>query len=182
MKMIIKDTDGSVRQVEVENGMNVDVQPGQQIFVTGANKSDFSTSDDNQDMSLHLVDENGEKITIELPGMAGLVASNDPTDPFGLTTALGVSTTAEGDAEIDKIVNNPELEIGQIIDQLKEALAQSNSGADKDGTVIDDFGSMTEALTASAADATPLSNTKITHEETTDSDLVKNAKARSSRY
>ena len=180
MKMIIKDTNGSIQEVEVTKDMQVDVQPGQQFFFTGADDSSFTLSDDNKDMRLNLTDENGETINISMPGLAEQISANDPTDPFSLTTALGVSTTREGDAEIAEIVNNPELEVGEMIDNLKEALAQSNSGADNDGVVLDDFGSIQDNAAATQADGETLETQEVIAEDNTEA-VVQAPKARSSR-
>ena len=180
MNLIIKDTNGSIKEVEVTANMNIEVQPGQQFFFTGATSSDFSVSGDNKDLRLSLVDENGETVNIGMAGLAEQISENDPTDPFSLTTALGVSTTREGDAEIQEIVNNPELEVGEMIDNLKEALAQSNTGADKDGVVIDDFGALADLSKASAADAELETSEPIIVEESRQQDVTP-AKERASR-
>ena len=180
MNLIIKDTNGSIKEVEVTANMNIEVQPGQQFFFTGATSSDFSVSGDNKDLRLSLVDENGETINIGMAGLAEHISENDPSDPFSLTTALGVSTTREGDAEIQEIVNNPELEVGEMIDNLKEALAQSNTGADKDGVVIDDFGSLADLSKASEAGAELETSEPIIVEESRQQDVTP-AKARASR-
>ena len=112
MKLIIKETDSSITELEVIKGMKLDIQPGQQFFFMGATSSDFSLSGDNKDLRLTLVDENGETINIAMPGLAGYISENDPNDAFSLITALGVSTTRDGDREIEEIVNEPELEVG----------------------------------------------------------------------
>ena len=179
MKMIIKDTNGEIREVEVTADINIDVQPGQQLFFTGATSSDVSISGNNTDVRLTLVDENGETVSIGMPGLAEQISLNDPMDPFSLTTALGVSTTREGDDEIEKIVSDPELEVGEMIDQLKVALAQSHS-ADKDGVLIDDFGSLVDISDSSAANTDQLSSEQFPTVSNTVQD-IKLTKARASR-
>ncbi len=156
MKMIIKDVNGDIREVEVTENMDINVEQGEQFFFTGAASSEIAVFGDNKDVKLNLVDENGETISIGMIGLAEHINANDPSDSFSLTTALGVSTTREGDAEIAEIVNDPELEVGNMIEQLKEALSKSNSGADNDGVVIDDFASLIELSESSAVNAEQL--------------------------
>ena len=108
MNLIIKETSGRIREVEVTEDMNLDVREGEQFFFTEAISSNFSLSGDNKDVRLTLVDLDGKTINIGMPGLGDFITKNDPNDPFSLTTALGVSTTREGDAEIAEIVNEIE--------------------------------------------------------------------------
>lgn len=152
IKLLVRQTNGEVQEQEIQNGMNFQPLEGEQFYFVGAKDYTFSLSGDGKSVVLNL-DDNGQKIKLVLENMADLIKSNNPADVFSLVTALGVSTTSEGDAEILNAINNSDLQNGQIIDLLKSDFSNSTM-AEIDGAIIDDFGSLAEALEAAAAGGT----------------------------
>ncbi|WP_157840888.1 hypothetical protein [Halarcobacter anaerophilus] len=67
-------------------------------------------ADSQQTVRLFLQGE-GQRFEITLDNMAELIKNNKPDDIFALNTALGVSSTSDGEKEILDAVNNPDLKV-----------------------------------------------------------------------
>ncbi len=149
IKLLLRQTNGEVQEQEIQNGMNFQPLEGEQFYFVGAKEYSFTLSGDWKSVVLNL-DDNGQKIKLVLENVADLIKSNNPADVFSLVTALEVSSTPEGDAEILNAISNPNLQNGQIVDLLKSDFSTS-AMAEIDGAIIDDFGSLAESLDATAA-------------------------------
>ncbi|PIF04304.1 MAG: hypothetical protein CSA86_02280, partial [Arcobacter sp.] len=150
MKMIIKSLNGDIREEEISQDINFTPMQGEQFYFTGVETYHFELSGDNSTINVYFITNEGLKINIVLNDMANLIQQNNPLDPFSPDTIFGVSVNAEGDKLIDEALSNKELQNGEIIDALKEALSLDGSTA-ASGAIIDDFGFLLDNMAATAA-------------------------------
>jgi len=134
MNIFIKNIDGSIQEIKAENMMQINVQSGQHIFVTGASKSTYSTLGSNEDLIVNLQDNEGESFELEFTKLARFINLND-------TTILVVSTSYESDNKIAEILYNPEIKIGEMAKYVKELFNSDNSIV-----VINDTNSISKAI------------------------------------
>ncbi|WP_044419568.1 Calx-beta domain-containing protein [Halarcobacter anaerophilus] len=170
MKLIIRHINGDLEQIDVTNKMEFKPQEGEQYYFLGADKFTFSLADSQQTVRLFLQGE-GQRFEITLDNMAELIKNNKPDDIFALNTALGVSSTSDGEKEILDAVNNPDFKSGEIINALKESLSVS-SLADNDGSIIDNFGALVDLMEAAAAGDDLISNQSLSIDETSEQDVT----------
>lgn len=142
IKLIIRHTNAEIEEKVVEDGMKFQPLEGEQFYFIGSDGYTFTLSGNESTVNLSLMDGN-ERVSVSLDNMADLIKANNPGDAFALTTALGVSSTPDGAAEIEQALADPNLESAQIIDVLKENLSESTV-AENDGAIIDNFGSLAE--------------------------------------
>ncbi|MGB3750144.1 MAG: hypothetical protein WA945_01110, partial [Arcobacteraceae bacterium] len=123
MKIIIRNTNGEIREQEVTENMNITPTQGEHIYFTGVQAYTFKLTNDNDSMDIFFMTNDGERINVILNDIADFIQQNDPLDAFSVDTIFGVSTNTEGDKQIDEALNNKEFESGEIIEALKEALS-----------------------------------------------------------
>jgi|GEM_PF-5930558 len=173
MKMIIRSSNGDLREQEVTQDMNFTPTQGEHIYFTGVESYQFQLINDNNTMNVYFMTNDGEKINIILNNMAELIQQNNPMDPFSVDTIFGVSTNAQGDQQIDAALHNPEFESGEIIESLKEALSLDGSTV-AGGAIIDDFQAMLDNMEATAAGG-PEDTAYLTPEEQNQLDELNDA-------
>ncbi len=175
MKMIIRSSNGDLREQEVTQDMNFTPTQGEHLYFTGVESYQFQLVNDNSTMNVYFITNDGEKINIVLNDMAELIQQNNPMDPFSVDTIFGVSTNAQGDQQIDAALHNPEFESGEIIEALKEALSLDGSTV-AGGAIIDDFQAMLDNMEATAAGG-PEDTAYLTPEEQNQLDELNDAAA-----
>ncbi len=154
MKMIIRSSNGDLREQEVTGNMDFTPTQGEHVYFTGVQSYTFNLINDNTGMNVYFITNEGERINITFDNMANLIQQNNPMDPFSIDTIFGVSTNAEGDKQIETALNNPEFESGEIVEALKAALSLDGSTVAA-GAVIDDFQALLDNMAATAAGAGP---------------------------
>ncbi|MBD3798147.1 MAG: hypothetical protein IE887_10605, partial [Campylobacterales bacterium] len=170
MKLIIRHINGDLEQVNLSNKMELKPLEGEQFYFLGADKYTFSLADSEQTIRLFLQGE-GQRFEITLDNMAEFIKNNKPDDIFALNTALGVSSTTDGEKEILDAVNNPDFKSGEIINALKESLSVS-SLADNDGSIIDNFGALLDLMEAAAAGNEVISNQSLNTDQITQQEVT----------
>ncbi len=175
MKIIIRSSNGDLREQEVTQDMNFTPTQGEHLYFTGVESYQFQLVNDNSTMNVYFMTNDGEKINIVLNDMAELIQQNNPMDPFSVDTIFGVSTNAQGDQQIDAALHNPEFESGEIIEALKEALSLDGSTV-AGGAIIDDFQAMLDNMEATAAGG-PEDTAYLTPEEQNQLDELNDAAA-----
>ncbi len=170
MKMIIRSSNGDLREQEITGDMNFTPTQGEHLYFTEVQSYTFNLVSDNTGMNVYFITNDGQRINIVFENMANLIQQNDPLDPFSIDTIFGVSTNAEGDKQIETALNNPEFESGEIVEALKAALSLDGSTL-AGGAVIDDFQAMLDNMAATAAGAGP-SDTAFLSEDDRDQEAT----------
>ncbi len=149
MKLIIRNSNGDITEQEITENMHFSPSVGEQYFVTGVENYTFDLVDNNSSLSVHFLDNSGERVHLVLEGMADLLSQNDPSNPFSMDTSFGVSTNEAGNRAIEDALNNKELENGEIVEALQDALSMDGSTLAA-GAIIDDLQALLDKLDAAA--------------------------------
>lgn len=154
LKIIIKDLEG-VQNIDIlSKEKTLFVKESQQIFFDNldAKKYSFNLLDGENSIELKFLDKNGEYTHIKLENMANLIKKSYGVKNENLKTVLGIINDDEGMNELEQTVLNPSFQGNDIISNLKELLSKSEQDEENvNGIIIDDFGSLVEALESSEA-------------------------------
>ncbi len=145
LKIIIKDISTQETKVlELNNNVDFKLKENEQFFIDNSEGSIYKIELINNEKSLKILFQTNPNIEIILKDVVELVSNNK--------SILGIIDTKEGLEELNKTVLNDNFEGDNVISSLKEMLSKSSLSEDiKDGIIIDDFGSLTNAMEATAA-------------------------------
>ena len=144
MKILLRDLNGEVKDIDVNQDMTFDILAGDQFYVTGASSYDMQLINGGSDILLVLKDNEGESYKIILTNMGTIISENSLDIGDTQNTTLFVSTTIETDEQIESIVTDDIFNSGEIIEEL---LSLNN----ENGAFIYDFVTLSDSLEASAA-------------------------------
>ncbi|WP_298749168.1 hypothetical protein, partial [uncultured Arcobacter sp.] len=151
MNLILKQPNGSYEVIKVDKDMVFDPKEGEGFYFDNFSGSDYVVNLINGGSSIELVLGTEPPIKLVFNGMADLIKANS-SNPDAPKTVLSIINDAEGIYDLQQTVLNPEFKGDDVYASLRELLDQNLASADKsNGVLIDDFGVLTEALSASAA-------------------------------
>ncbi|RXJ83195.1 immunoglobulin-like domain-containing protein, partial [Arcobacter sp. CECT 8985] len=147
LNLIIKETDGSYNVVTVKEDMVITPTAGQQFYFDNYSGSKYTFNLVNGDKSIELIINDDPTVKIVFNDMVDLISKQEDGAE---KTVLSVIDNPTGIYDLQNTVMNTNNSSDDVINSLKEMLADSSLGS-KDGVVIDDFGSLSSALDAAAA-------------------------------
>jgi hypothetical protein len=147
MTLIIRESNGTVRELDVTQDTHLISTQGAQYYVVGADSYTFNLVSDNQTINAYFLDRNGESFNLTFHNLAQHIQQNDPLDLFSSDSAFAVSTNHAGDAQIHKALSS-DMQPGELIEYLKSVLDESTPAS---GAVIDDFQGLLDNLDAAAS-------------------------------
>ncbi|RXI37114.1 hypothetical protein CRU99_12420, partial [Malaciobacter mytili] len=154
LTMTIKYHTGNIQIKTITKDLILDPLKGEQFFIDNSEGRNYNISliDDNK--SVQVTVETTPQIKIIFKNFVNLISDLEDKE-----SAIGILNNKEGLKELNQIVLNPVPQSGDIINNLKELLASSSlENISKNGIIIDDFYSLTEALKASAEGNSTISN------------------------
>jgi hypothetical protein len=147
MTLIIRESNGTVRELDVTQDTHLISTQGAQYYIVGADNYTFNLVSDNQTINAYFLDRNGESFNLTFHNLAQYIQQNDPLDPFSIDSAFAVSTNQAGDDQIHKALSS-DMQPGELIEYLKSVLDESTPAS---GAVIDDFQGLLDNLDAAAS-------------------------------
>ncbi|MGB7400953.1 MAG: cadherin repeat domain-containing protein, partial [Arcobacter sp.] len=148
MNLIIKQPNGSYREIEVNKNTTFTPKEGEQYFLDNSKNPGYALNLIDGESSIQLVLGTNPKLKLTFDGMADLIKSNGEENK----TVLSVIYDKEGMTDLKETVLNPDFKSDDIIKDLEARLDENLTNADKpNGVIIDDFGSLASAMEASAA-------------------------------
>ncbi len=155
IKLIIKNPDGSQTTKEITQDTTLSPSKGQQFYfdnTDGSRKHTFNLADGEESVEL-IFAGNGERLVINLKGMAELIKQSDNAVNENTKTVIGIMDDNDGMKELNETALNNEFQGDKVISDLKELLSDTTNPDEdyQNGIIIDDFGSLLERLDAAAA-------------------------------
>ncbi|WP_072682306.1 DUF5801 repeats-in-toxin domain-containing protein, partial [Arcobacter sp. LA11] len=155
IKLIIKNPDGSQTTKEITQDTTLSPSAGQQFYfdnTDGSRKYTFNLSDGDESVEL-IFAGNGERLVLNLKGMAELIKQSDDAVNENTKTVLGIMDDNDGMKELNETALNNDFQGDKVISELKELLADTTNPDEdyQNGIIIDDFGALLERLDAAAA-------------------------------
>uniref|UniRef100_UPI003D1102B2 hypothetical protein n=1 Tax=Arcobacter sp. TaxID=1872629 RepID=UPI003D1102B2 len=148
MTLVLKHQDGSQETIKVDKNMSFSPKAGEQFYIDNSSGSKYTLNLVNGDSSVQLVFNTEPKIKLVFDGIVDLIKANDVENK----TVLSVLNDSEGIKNLEQTVLNTEFKSDDVISSLRDLLNEGLATVDKvHGVIIDDFGSLTEALASAAA-------------------------------
>ncbi|WP_419765586.1 MAG: immunoglobulin-like domain-containing protein [Arcobacter sp.] len=151
MNLILKQPNGSYEVIKVDKDMVFDPKEGEGFYFDNFTGSDYVINLLDGGSSIELILGTEPPIKLVFNGMVDLITANS-LNPDAPKTVLSIINEAEGIYNLQQTVLNPDFKGDDVYASLRELLDQNLASADKsNGVLIDDFGVLTDALSASAA-------------------------------
>ncbi|RXJ80097.1 immunoglobulin-like domain-containing protein [Arcobacter sp. F2176] len=148
MNLIIKQPNGSYREIEVNKNTTFTPKEGEQYFLDNSKNPGYALNLIDGESTIQLTLGTNPKLKLTFNGMADLIKSNGEVNK----TVLSVIYDKEGVTDLKETVLNPDFKSDDIIKDLEARFDENLANADKPyGVIIDDFGSLASAMEASAA-------------------------------
>ncbi|ADG94177.1 von Willebrand factor type A [Arcobacter nitrofigilis DSM 7299] len=159
MNLIIKEPNGSYREIEVNKNTTFSPKEGEQYFLDNSKNPGYSLNLIDGQSSIQLIIGTNPKLKLTFDGMADLIKSNGEENK----TVLSVIYDKEGMTDLKDTVLNPDFKSDDIIRDLQARLDENLTSSDKpNGVIIDDFGSLTSAMEAASAGEQVVSDSSTT--------------------
>lgn len=144
MLLVIKKTTEEIKEIDISKSIGLNVKKGEHFYLDNSKGFDYKINLVESKNIVQLQIESEPTIKITFNNMLPLLSNKQ--------ALIGLINTKEGLTEFTQVVNADTNYDSNIIDNLKELLSQSSLGKDiKDGIIIDDFTSLTNALSEIAS-------------------------------